>query len=59
MDSLTSSVAIATWLNPLLVLNVNLQNVDQDHFSLAASGLYDITENECGRCCAHARKCHL
>ena len=32
MDRLTSSVAITTWLNPLLMLNVNLQNVNQDHY---------------------------
>ena len=30
------------WLNPLLVLNMNLQNVDQDHFSLASGRPQDL-----------------
>ena len=30
------------WLNPLLVLNMNLQNVDQDHFSLTSGRPQDL-----------------
>ena len=30
------------WLNPLLVLNMNLQNVNQDHSSLASGRPQDL-----------------
>ena len=42
MDSLIESCPVQyPWLNLLLVLNMNLQNVDQHHFSLTSGQPHD------------------